>query len=111
MKTLARSVNRVAFAIAVLLAAAFLGGDVRADGHFAKRDGSRVHYVSEGKGREALVFIHGWTCNLTFWKPQIEAFKSKTRVIAIDLPGHGDSDKPHIDYTMDLFARAIDAVL
>jgi pimeloyl-ACP methyl ester carboxylesterase len=29
----------------------------------------------------------------------------------LDLPGHGQSDKPEIAYTMDLFARAVDAVL
>jgi pimeloyl-ACP methyl ester carboxylesterase len=32
-------------------------------------------------------------------------------VIALDLPGHGESDKPQIAYSMDLFANAIDAVL
>jgi pimeloyl-ACP methyl ester carboxylesterase len=32
-------------------------------------------------------------------------------VIALDLPGHGQSDKPQIAYTMDLFANAIDAVM
>ena len=32
-------------------------------------------------------------------------------MIAIDLPGHGQSDKPDIAYSMDLFARAVDAVL
>jgi pimeloyl-ACP methyl ester carboxylesterase len=78
---------------------------------FAKLDGLRVHYKSYGKGREALVFVHGWTCNMSFWRGQVPAFESKTRVIVIDLPGHGESDKPHVDYTMDLFARSIDAVL
>jgi pimeloyl-ACP methyl ester carboxylesterase len=111
VKTFASSASRVAFVIALLLVGSSLAAEVRGQGHFAKVDGARVHYVSEGKGREALVFIHGWACNLTFWKPQIDAFKNKTRVIAIDLPGHGESDKPQIDYTMDLFARAIDAVL
>jgi pimeloyl-ACP methyl ester carboxylesterase len=33
------------------------------------------------------------------------------RVITVDLPGHGQSDKPHIVYTMDLYVHAIDAVL
>jgi pimeloyl-ACP methyl ester carboxylesterase len=32
-------------------------------------------------------------------------------VIAIDLPGHGQSDKPEVTYSMDLFARAVEAVL
>jgi pimeloyl-ACP methyl ester carboxylesterase len=36
---------------------------------------------------------------------------AKFHVITIDLPGHGQSDKPQIAYTMDLYARAIDAVL
>lgn len=78
---------------------------------FAKLDGLRVHYKSYGKGREALVFVHGWTCNMSFWRGQVPAFESRTRVIVIDLPGHGESDRPHVDYTMDLFARSIDAVL
>lgn len=84
---------------------------VDAPSRFAKLDGVRVHYKSYGKGREALVFVHGWTCNMTFWRGQVPAFESRTRVILIDLPGHGESDKPHVDYTMDLFARSIDAVL
>jgi len=48
---------------------------------------------------------------MSFWRGQVPAFESKTRVILVDLPGHGESDKPHVDYTMDLFARSIDAVL
>src|SRR5215470_18762634 len=78
---------------------------------FAKLDTIRVHYQNYGDGKEAVVFIHGWTCNLNFWKANIPAFVKQTRVIAIDLPGHGESDKPQVTYSMDLFARAIDAVL
>jgi pimeloyl-ACP methyl ester carboxylesterase len=79
---------------------------------FVKLDDVRVHYRSYGKaGNSALVFIHGWTCHMGFWRSQIPAFSDKVRVIAIDLPGHGQSDKPQIAYTMDLFARAIDVVL
>lgn len=83
---------------------------------FTTLDGIRVHYDDYGKGptgnKDALVFIHGWTCNATFWKANVPAFIGQTRVIALDLPGHGQSDKPeNIAYTMDLFARAIDAVL
>jgi pimeloyl-ACP methyl ester carboxylesterase len=78
---------------------------------FVKLDTMRVHYQNYGEGKEAVVFIHGWSCNLNFWKANIPAFVNQSRVIAIDLPGHGDSDKPQIAYSMDLFARAIDAVL
>ena len=78
---------------------------------FAKLDGRRVHYESYGSGREAIVLIHGWTCDLGFWRGQIPDLSKRARVIAIDLPGHGQSDKPDIAYTMDLFARAVDAVM
>jgi pimeloyl-ACP methyl ester carboxylesterase len=79
--------------------------------HYAKLDGNRIHYQSYGKGREALVLIHGWTCNLDNWRDQVPEFAKRNRVIAIDLPGHGQSDKPELAYTMDMFARAVDAVM
>jgi pimeloyl-ACP methyl ester carboxylesterase len=78
---------------------------------FTTLDGARIHYKSYGKGREALVFIHGWSCNLEYWRASSPAFAKRNRVIAIDLPGHGESDKPQITYSMDHFARAVDAVL
>jgi pimeloyl-ACP methyl ester carboxylesterase len=78
---------------------------------YTKLDGARIHYRSYGKGREALVLIHGWTCNLDNWRDQVPDFAKRNRVIAIDLPGHGQSDKPQLAYSMDLFARAVDAVM
>jgi pimeloyl-ACP methyl ester carboxylesterase len=83
----------------------------QAPSQFAALDRIRVHYKSLGHGETALVFVHGWTCDLTFWRSQVPAFAGHTRILLIDLPGHGQSDKPTIEYTMDLFARAVDAVL
>ena len=94
-----------------LASAAFAEKSAAGKSRFAKLDGARIHYVNYGKGREALVLIHGWTSNLEFWRDQIPDLAKRNRVIAIDLPGHGQSDKPQITYSMDLFARAIDAVL
>ena len=87
------------------------------ESRFAKLDlgaglgAQRVHYVNYGKGSEALVLIHGWTMNVDNWRDQISEFSKRSRVIAIDLPGHGQSDKPQTTYSMDLFARAVDAVM
>jgi len=78
---------------------------------FASADGHRVAYRAAGRGGPTLVFVHGWTCDMTSWKYQFPAFAKTHRVIALDLPGHGASDKPDIAYSMDLFARAVDAVL
>src|SRR5262249_39542402 len=44
-------------------------------------------------------------------RAQGPAFAGKVRLVLIDLPGHGRSDRPEVNYTMDLFARAVDAVL
>ncbi len=77
----------------------------------ASLDGTRIYYKSYGKGSEALVLIHGWSCNQDYWRDQIPDLDKRSRVIAIDLPGHGQSDKPQLVYSMDFFARGVDAVL
>jgi pimeloyl-ACP methyl ester carboxylesterase len=112
----------LALAVAVVsapAAAAKKGSTADGQSRYAKLDlggaagnwTARVHYKSYGKGREALVLIHGWSCNLDYWRDSIPDLAKRNRVIAIDLPGHGQSDKPEIAYTMDLFARAVDAVM
>ncbi len=78
---------------------------------YARFGKMKVHYKSLGKGNTALIFVHGWTADMTSWRYQVPAFDGKVRMVLVDLPGHGKSDKPEINYTMDLFARAVDAVL
>jgi pimeloyl-ACP methyl ester carboxylesterase len=70
-----------------------------------------IHYESTGQGPTAVVLIHGWTCDHTFWRLNAPALTKQRRVLAIDLPGHGKSSKPQIGYTMSLFARAVEAVM
>jgi pimeloyl-ACP methyl ester carboxylesterase len=79
---------------------------------FARFDGLRVHYECYGTGGEALVFIHGWACDLTFWRGQEALYDHPNRrALLIDLPGHGSSDKPHRPYPIEFFARAVEAVM
>jgi pimeloyl-ACP methyl ester carboxylesterase len=103
--------NKYLWAIFVIFV--FLGQAAAFDGEsqFVKLDGARIHYKSFGKGSEAVVLVHGWGCNLEHWREEFPDLAKRTRVIALDLPGHGQSDKPQIAYTMDLFANAIDAVM
>lgn len=76
----------------------------------ATLDGVRIHYKSLGDGETAVIFIHGWTCDLTFWRTQVEDLVGKGRLLFVDLPGHGRSDKPERAYTLDYFAQAVEAV-
>lgn len=78
----------------------------------ASLDGKKIHYTNYGAGAQAVVLVHGWTCDETFWQFQVPALKQRHRVITIDLPGHGKSEVPlEAQMTMDNFARAIHAVL
>ena len=72
---------------------------------------TKVHYVTVGGGRQTIVFVHCWAGNLGFWREQVPAFANQARLVLIDLPGHGQSDKPHTAYTMDFFASAVLAVM
>jgi len=109
------------FVLALVLAPAIAPADcpgyakgeraVSAESRFTKLDGARIHYVNYGKGDEALILIHGWTMNADNWRDNVADFAKRSRVIAIDLPGHGESDKPQITYSMDYFARAVEAVM
>jgi pimeloyl-ACP methyl ester carboxylesterase len=77
---------------------------------FTTLDGVRIHYKAAGDGETAVTFIHGWTCDLTFWRAQVQDLVGKGRLLFVDLPGHGSSDKPTRAYTMDYFAQAVEAV-
>jgi len=44
-----------------------------------------------GNHGPTLLLIHGWTCRRSNWQPAIETLQEHFRVIAIDLPGHGES--------------------
>lgn len=59
-------------------------------------DGTRVRMVrSIGGAGPLLVFVHGWGCSAFTWRHVLpRAVAAGHRVVAIDLPGHGLSDKP-----------------
>ncbi|MFO0811331.1 MAG: alpha/beta hydrolase [Gemmataceae bacterium] len=103
--------------VALVLATRFARADAPADvldkapSKFAKSSDVKVHYKSLGEGTTAVVFIHGWCCDHTVWRDQAPALSSKVRTLYIDLPGYGLSDKPKMNYTMDVFANAVDVVL
>jgi pimeloyl-ACP methyl ester carboxylesterase len=81
------------------------------ESHFVSFGPDKIHYVTLGQGNRTFVFIHGWAGNLGIWREQVSVLADKARLIFIDLPGHGQSDKPQMAYTMDYFAGAVLAVL
>jgi pimeloyl-ACP methyl ester carboxylesterase len=71
------------------------------------REGARLAYKEMGEGNRSLVFVHGWTCNHSHFSPQMDSFAGDCHVVAVDLRGHGRSDKPQMDYTLGLFAEDV----
>ena len=67
------------------------------EGSFTTSDGVRLHYIEAGSGKP-LVMIPGWSQTAAQFKRQIEGLSDKYRVIAIDMRGHGESDKPDYGY-------------
>ena len=70
-------------------------------------DGMSIHYFCGGSG-SPLVLVHGLgsSAGVEFFF-NLEPLAANHRVLAIDLPGFGKSDKPILDYTIDLFVRAV----
>ncbi|SCB27743.1 Pimeloyl-ACP methyl ester carboxylesterase [Rhizobium hainanense] len=63
---------------------------LKTEGLLRKHTVRGTAYHEVGKG-EPLVLIHGVGMRLEAWTPQIEAFSGSHRVIAVDMPGHGES--------------------
>ena len=67
--------------------------------------------ISPERPRRTFVFIHGFGGKATQWIYQLQKFSRDNRVIALDLRGHGRSDKPHSSYDMDEMQADINAAL
>lgn len=72
-------------------------------------DSTSIAYSYSGAGETALLFIHGWLGNKTWWNEQLEFFKEDYLVAAMDLGGHGDSAQRKV-YSSKTYAEDIAAV-
>jgi len=71
---------------------------------YLTRNGVKLHYEEAGSGDETMLFVHGWTCDLSHVAPQVEHFAGRYRCVSVDLRGHGKSDAPAQTYTIHGFA-------
>lgn len=76
-------------------------------------DGLAVRVIEAGAG-EPLLLIHGVGMRAAAWGPQIAALAGAARVIAVDMPGHGESDPlpgvPDLPDYVTWAARVIEAL-
>lgn len=73
-------------------------------------DGQPINVVELGEG-PPLLFVHGLIGRWTHWVEQLTAFAPSHRVIALDLPGFGDSPLPAQRISIPLYMRTIERLL
>lgn len=96
----------------LILLSFFLAGASAEEPKTAKSaDGLSIAYDTRGKGETALVFLHGWCGDRSFWKEQLDVFADRYRVVAVDLGGHGASGKDRAEWTVESLAADVEAVL
>lgn len=76
-------------------------------------DGLKINYIDEGIGSNVLL-LHGWGASIKTMKPIADILKKQFRVLALDLPGFGESDTPlkawnSFDYA-DIVKKFIDSL-
>lgn len=86
-------------------------GEGYAEG-FADHDGVRIHYVTAGEG-PLLVFVHGFPDYWYTWREQLASLRADHEVVALDLRGYNQSDKPQgvANYRMGLLVEDVAAVI
>jgi pimeloyl-ACP methyl ester carboxylesterase len=77
----------------------------------ASADSIRIAYEVHGTGTPALIFVHGWSCDRSYWQGQIEPFSRDFKVVAIDLAGHGESGLGRRSWTIEAFGADVAAVV
>lgn len=71
---------------------------------FKTTDGCKLNYDESGSGKP-LLLIHGWSQTAAMFKYQVSGLSNQYRVIAIDLRGHGESEKPICGYRISRLTK------
>lgn len=76
---------------------------------FLNYKGIKVYYRKFGakNGLPPLVLIHGAFANCLTWYSQIKFFSKLTEIYVLDLPGHGKSDNPSVEYSAPFFSSIV----
>lgn len=80
------------------------------ESRYALLDATKIHYKTCGKGDKTIVFVHGFGCDMNAWEYQVKDLSKKYKLVFVDLPGYGQSDKPQVEYTLDYFAQSVKVV-
>lgn len=68
-------------------------------------EGARTNYVELGSGQPTLLFVHGLSGSWQNWLENLPHFSRSHRVVALDLPGFGDSPLPPWEISIEAYGR------
>ena len=74
-------------------------------------DGVPIAYDVRGQGKAAVVLLHCWACDRSFWKEQVEPLSRSFRVVTVDLGGHGASGDGRAAWTVAGLGGDVQAVV
>ncbi len=83
-----------------------LNQERRNSGQYIMIGENRIRYFEEGEG-ETVILIHGIGQAMYTFRKNVHALSQYCHVVTLDLIGHGLSDKPECDYTIDDFSNLI----
>jgi len=79
-----------------------------APGKFIDVHGIRVHLQEQGDGGPGLLLLHGFLASTAIWEPVLQGLAPFGRVVSVDLPGSGYSQRPSFaTYSLPWFADFI----
>jgi 2-hydroxy-6-oxonona-2,4-dienedioate hydrolase len=78
------------------------------DFKFAKIDNLLIRYLDKNKRGVPLLLLHGLGGSIESWNNNINFLSTKFRIIALDLPGFGLSDKPKISYSIKFYVNFLE---
>jgi pimeloyl-ACP methyl ester carboxylesterase len=70
-----------------------------------------ISFIDQGSGEQTIILVHGLASNAGFWRYNIPELSKKYRVIALDLPGYGKSEKGNYLYSMSFYAEQIKKII
>lgn len=78
---------------------------------FTRVNNIRVRYLERNEGGIPLLLLHGLGGSIESWTNNVSFLSTKFRVIALDLPGFGLSDKPKLSYSINFYVSFIEAFI
>ena len=78
---------------------------------FTRINNIRVRYLDRNRSGIPLLLLHGLGGSIESWTNNVSSLSTKFRVIALDLPGFGLSDKPKLSYSINFYVSFIEAFI